>query len=314
MAVGDSNLTGIVANTLTLSGAIFSGNLAVYGTTGSVFFVSSVSGSSGNDGLSASTPKATIAQAIALCTAAKGDVVIVMPGHAESLSGASALALNKSGVTIIGLGNGANRPALTLHTTDALITISAANVTLRNFQILTDVDAVVTCFSITAAGVTLDRVDFVETAACACLQFVLTTAAADDLTISNSKWVQTATAATALQQWIVLVGADRARITDNFANLKGYATSNPANGVVVGATTASSDILIARNVFITTNSTGAIAISLLANSTGFVINNSVASAKTAIAGQVACANAYATNNYANNTVNTSGLLDPVVDS
>ena len=40
----------------------------------------------------------------------------------------------------------------------------------------------------------------------------------------------------------------------------------------------------------------------------------LSSAKTAIAGQNALANLYGANNYANNTVNTSGLLDPVVDS
>lgn len=283
-------------------------------STGTYFFVSSVVGAASNPGLDAGLPLATIAQAVALCTSGKGDVIIVMPGHTESLSGATALTINKTGVTIQGLGNGSLRPKLTLHTTDATITLSSANVTLRNFNIATDVDAVVTCFTISAAGITLDTVNFVETAACAALQFVLTTAAADDLTIINSSWVQTTTAATALQQWIVLVGADRAKIKNNFANLKGYATSNPANGVIVGVTTASLDVDITNNRLISTNSTGAIPLSLLANSTGFVAENYVASAKTAIAGQVALASAYGANNYANNTVNTNGLLDPVVDS
>lgn len=284
-------------------------------TTGSVFFVHSGTGNNTTyAGVDPTRPFATIDYAIGFCTASKGDVIIVMPGHAESISGAGAIAADVAGIAIIGLGWGTMRPTITLHTTATTIAISAANVTLRNLRIKTDVDAVVKCFNITAAGVTLDAVDFVETASCAALQFVLTTTAAVDLTIQNSSWIQTATAATALQEWVKLVGTDRVRILNNFANLKGYATSNPANGVVVGSGTAANDVLIANNIFISTNSTGTIVISLLANSTGFVVDNRVASAKTAIAGQVACANAYASNNYANNTVNVSGLLDPVVDS
>lgn len=283
-------------------------------TTGNYFFVHSGTGSNNYSGTTTSTPFATIDFAIGNCTASKGDVIILMPGHAESLSGAAAIALDVIGVSIVGLGNGANRPTLTMHTTDATIAPSAASTLIRNVRIATDVDAVVKVFNITGAGVTLEAVDFVETASCAALQFILTAATADDLTVQNCSWVQTQTAATALQQWIVLTGADRFKCKNNFANLKGFATSNPANGVIVGATTASNDVEIVGNRFITTNSTGAIPISLLANTTGYVANNFVASAKTAIAGQVAIASCYGAENYASNTVNTNGLLDPVVDS
>lgn len=283
-------------------------------TTGNVYFVDSVTGSNSNDGKRPTKAVATIDYAIGLCTANKGDTIVVLPKHAESISGVGAIAADVAGIAIIGLGWGNVRPTITLHTTTTTIAVSAANVLFRNLRIATDVDAVVTVFNITAAGVTLDAVDFVETAACAALQFILTTAAADDLTVMNCSWVQTQTAATALQQWIVLTGADRFKCLNNFANLKGYATANPANGVIVGVTTAANDVYIEGNRFISTNSTGAIVISLLANTTGMVVNNFVASAKTAIAGQVAMASAYGGNNYANNTVNTSGLLDPVVDS
>ncbi len=284
-------------------------------TTGSVFFVHSGTGNNTTySGTDPTTPFSTIDYAIGFCTASKGDVIVVLPGHSESISGAAAIAADVAGISIIGLGWANLRPLITLHTTATTIAVSAANVTFRNLRIATDVDAVVKVFNITAAGCTLDAVDFVETAACAALQFVLTTAAADDLTIQNCKWVQTQTAATALQEWIRLVGTDRFRCLNNVASLKGYATSNPANGVLVGATTAALDVYIEGNRFISTNSTGAIVISLLANTTGYVANNGVASEKTAIAGQVAIANCYGYNNYANNTVNTSGLLDPVVDS
>lgn len=293
---------------------VIPGGAFVPPTTGSIYFVDSVLGSNSNDGKTPTKAVATIDYAIGLTTANKGDIIIVMPKHAESISGIAAIALDVAGISVIGLGWGNVRPTVTLHTTATTIAISAANILVRNIRIATDVDAVVSIFNITAAGVTLDAVDFVETAACAALQFILTTAAADDLTVMNCTWVQTATAATALQAWISLVGTDRFKCLNNFANLKGFATSNPANGVLVGATTAANDVWIEGNRFISTNSTGAIVISLLANTTGMVCNNFVASSKTAIAGQVAIANCYGGNNYANNTVNTSGLLDPVVDS
>lgn len=292
---------------------VMPGNPLIPPTTGKFFFVNSGVGLDTNLGTNPAFPLATIAAAIALCTDSKGDVIIVMAGHAESISGAAAIAVNKIGITIVGLGNSTLRPTITLHTTATTIAISAANVTLRNLRIKTDVDAVVKVFNITAAGVTLDAVDFVETAACAALQFILTTAAAVDLTVMNCSWIQTQTAATSTQEWIRLVGADRFRCINNFANLKG-AVSTAVNGVIVGATTACNDVFIEGNRFISTNSTAAIVISLLAATTGMVVNNFVASIKTAIVGQVAIASCYGGNNYANNTVNVSGLLDPVVDA
>jgi hypothetical protein len=280
---------------------------------GSTFYVHSGRGSDSYGGLSPNQPLATIAAAIAKCTASVGDRVFVMPGHSESISGAGAIT-PVAGMSIVGFGAGTQRPCITLHTTSTTIAVSAANVTFRNLRIKTDVDAVVKVFNITAAGCTIDAVDFEETASCACLQFVLTTAAADDLTIQNCRWIQSQTAATALSEWIKLIGADRAKIFNNFANIKGFATSNPANGIIVGGTTASLDVEITHNRLVSTNSTGAIPLSLYSGTTGFVTDNRVASAKTAVAGSIALASCYGGENYAAHTANKNGLLDPVVDT
>jgi len=285
-------------------------NPQFFGTT---FYVHSGRGSDSYGGLSPKQPLATIAAAIAKCTASVGDRVFVLPGHSESISGAGAIT-PVAGISIVGFGAGKQRPLITLHTTTTTIAVSAANVTFRNLRIATDVDAVVKVFNITAAGCTIDMVDFEETASCACLQFVLTSAAGDDLTIQNCRWVQTQTAATALSKWIELIGADRVKIYNNYANIKGFATANPANGIIVGSTTACNDVEITHNRLISTNSTGAIPISLLANTTGFVTDNRVASAKTAVAGSIALASCFGGENYAAHTANKNGLLDPVVDT
>lgn len=291
-------------------------NLLKSATNARIFFVDSTgTGSAISGGLHPAAAFTTLAKAIAACTAAKGDTIYVMPGHAESFSGAAALNINIAGIRIIGLGSGANRPTFTWHTTDALVTVSAANVTIKNIICTTDVDAVATLFSATTgSGLTFDTVDFVETAACACLQFLLTVATADFITIQNCTHIQMATAATALQRWIVLTGADNFKAVNNFVSLKGYATANPANSIITGLTTANLNILLKDNTFVTTNSTGAIPINLNSGTTGFARGNTVASAKSAIAGSIALASVFGALNYAGHVVNTNGLLEPVVDA
>ncbi len=107
---------------------------AVPATTGSYIFVDSNSGSNGNHGRDKDNPVADLASAIALTTAAKGDVIILMPGHAETVS---TTITPKAGSSIVGLGRGRNRAVFTA-TAAALdvFTISAANVTLQNFVIV----------------------------------------------------------------------------------------------------------------------------------------------------------------------------------
>lgn len=95
-------------------------------TTGEVFFVHSGTGTdSAGGGKNSDAPLATLDYAIGLCTANKGDRIILMPGHAETTT---AIALDVAGVQITGLGSGANKPTLTATTaaTD-LLNITANN-------------------------------------------------------------------------------------------------------------------------------------------------------------------------------------------
>lgn len=279
-----------------------------------VFFVDSGTGANTNNGRRPDKAVATLAYAVAnLPTANNGDVIVVLPGHTETIAAAAGIACATAGVSIVGIGTGAARPTFTWSTTGSTWTITAASVSIKNILCTSTVAAMVKMFSVSAAHATFEAVDYVEDGATDALQFILTTAAADYLKVIGCKWIADTTAPTSVRAWIGLVGADYATITDNFCYLRGTA-ANSADGFVVGATTLSKAVEIARNTVVITISTGAIGISLLASSTGHVHHNSVASVKTAIAGQVACASAYASENYVNNTVNLSGLLDPVVDS
>ena len=85
-------------------------------TTGKYFFVHSVTGSNGHSGDSPDRALATIMGAHALCTAAKGDTIILMPGHTEAVIAAGTITLSKSGVRVVSLGTGTARGTITYTT------------------------------------------------------------------------------------------------------------------------------------------------------------------------------------------------------
>ena len=280
-------------------------------TFGTVFYVSSTH-SRANDGSAGTDPNypmATIDAAIGRCTASVGDVIVVLPGHVETITGAAGVAADVAGISIIGLGNGTNIPKINFAGTAATFAISAANITVRNFRVTSTVDEVVKMFHVTAAYCTLENIEHFETTSCQTIQFLLTTNAADYLTIRNCYHYQ-ATAATAAQLWIQLVGPDNVRILDNTFIL---ALQNGATCAVINATTAVVNCHIARNTILQTGGTTQVsAILLVATSTGFVHDNRVAAAVTTLAGTVALASAYGAENYTGNTANKSGIIDPVV--
>jgi hypothetical protein len=301
-------------NRLTISPG---GNLVIEGVVsgpsnaGQNFFVSSTAGSSGNDGLGFSTPKATLAQALALCTANRGDRIFLMPAHAESV-GAAGLAWNVAGVSIIGLGNGSNRPTFTWHTTDAVVTISAANVLIQNIITAVDVDEIVSMFLVTGANVTFDAVDFVELATSAqAIQWLLTTNAADFLTIKNCRHRQI-TAAAAAQLWIQIVGADFPRIVDNTFMIVAAASTGSS---LISFSTACIYVEVMRNVMMWIGATITKVVTAATGTTGYFGDNRLASGTSvATAAAIACDAAFMGENYWGDTAQVSGLLAPVVDT
>ena len=125
-------------------------------TTGSVFFVHS-SGSNGNSGTDADHPFADIDYAVGRCTADKGDIIFVMPGHTETLTAAAAIDLDVAGISVIGLGNGRSRPTISVSTSTGVdIDVDADDVKVENIVFdLTGVDAVAAFFDVNAADFNL---------------------------------------------------------------------------------------------------------------------------------------------------------------
>ncbi len=146
------------------------------------YYVSSVSGADGGsfDGRSYNTPFATLNEALDNVTASQGDVIYLMPGHAETIAAAASIALDVVGVTIVGLGEGTDRPTFTFTATASTITMTAANVSISNCHFINDVDALVVGIPVTAAHCSIVNCLFDDaTAAENTLHWITLSAAAD---------------------------------------------------------------------------------------------------------------------------------------
>lgn len=177
-----------------------------------------------------STLVATVAAAF------NDDVILVAPGHAESVLG-TALNLSKLRITIIGLGNGNSRPTFTFNTANtATITVSAAGITISNCVFVANFLNVASAFTLAAAkDFRIDSCDFVDTsAALNFLSCVVTGAAAnaaDGLVVTNSSWWSLATTANAFVS--VLGNLDRLYVADNYVDK--LATNDAGQFITIAA-------------------------------------------------------------------------------
>ena len=129
---------------------------------GKVFYVhdndtTSPHASDGNAGTTADKPLATIDAAINKCTAGRGDTILVLPGHAETITSAAGIAMDTANVRLLGLGSGNNRPQITFSTAVAAsLDVTAAGCEIRNIITICAVDSQTAVVNLQAAGCTLD--------------------------------------------------------------------------------------------------------------------------------------------------------------
>lgn len=143
---------------------VFGGSAGVPASTGSYWFVCNATGANGSDGNAGTSPQqplATVNKALGLCTAGKGDIVVVMPGHAETVT-ATSIAQAISGVQVIGLGSGTLRPTFTFGAAAATITVSAANCAWRNCRFIANFADVASAFTVTAKGLEITDNEFTD--------------------------------------------------------------------------------------------------------------------------------------------------------
>lgn len=171
-------------------------------------------GSNGNKG-TFDAPFSTIDYAIGQCSANRGDIIFVKAGHSETISAASAITCDIAGVAIVGLGQGTDRPELTFSTlVGASVVISAANVSILNIVGIGNKDALTQPFDVQATDCYID-IEWRDTSSTIeAARAILTTDAADRLTVKMKYRGQTG--GDACVNAIRLVGVDGADIDIDF--------------------------------------------------------------------------------------------------
>lgn len=143
---------------------------------GNIWFVQSGASGGGDTvghGQDPDSPFVTLDYAVSQCTASNGDVIYLMPGHAETISTAAlSPTLDVIGVKVIGLGEGAMRPTFTLTHVDANLIVSAASCSIKNVLFLVGVDSVVEVVDVNADDFTLEYCEIREGSALQCLTAV----------------------------------------------------------------------------------------------------------------------------------------------
>ena len=160
-----SNYPGGFANGLTVRGvpvrSMYPGEV-FWVNNSSVIAKGGVGGSNNNNG-TYQKPFSTIDYAISKCTASRGDIIMVMPGHSETITTDGGIAFDVAGVACIGLGYGSLRPKVVLDTAAAAaVTVSAANVLIQNVVFEASFADVTNAIDVTAANFQLVDCEFSE--------------------------------------------------------------------------------------------------------------------------------------------------------
>ncbi len=139
-------------------------------------------------------PFSTLVSAVSQCKAGRGDVIMVMPNHAETISSSTGCVLATSGVAIVGLGYGDIRPTFTLDTAvGATVSITAANIAIINCLFKANFADITSCCTVGAKNFTLQDCEFRDNSSILNFAKIVLTSAAtsnlvDGLTIENCKW------------------------------------------------------------------------------------------------------------------------------
>jgi len=254
---------------------------------GEVFFVGNstvvasggIGGSNGNKG-TYQQPFSTIQYAKSLCVANRGDTIFVLPGHAETISSAAILTLDKAGVAIVGLGSGSLRPTLTFTAAAANIPITAANVSVTNILHIANFANVVSAYTATGTATPTDfcveNCEFRDTSSI--LNFVKTVTgnttanSMDGFRYVSNNVFGLATAG-GTEAVFIQAATSRCEYSDNFVV---YPALNDTPALVDFSTNAQKNLIMARNKVYrpsTSTTAGSLFGGGSTTSTGYVYDN-----------------------------------------
>lgn len=130
---------------------------------GKIVWVDSVNGSNGNKG-TFDRPLASITKALTFCTASRGDIIVLKPKHAETITAAGGIDVNIAGVAVVGIGVGAQRPTITYTTANtATMLVSAADVVLDNMLFRANFLSIAAAIDTSKTDTKFHNLSFVDT-------------------------------------------------------------------------------------------------------------------------------------------------------
>lgn len=290
--------------------------------TGTYFYVSSVTGNAAYNGTDPSTPMATIMQAHAKCTSGANDVIVLLKGHAETLTSASAINITKAGITIVGGSTGTTRAAITLGAAAATIAVNAANTTFKNISFIGGFADVVTCFVVEATGFTCDGCSFKQSAVdlnflSLCRVGVSTTAnVADQFTWINN--LRYEIDAASLADISFLANTTDVNISNNIST---QGCTGDVGHFIIAAALVLLNIRVIGNHLVITSSTTTQAVGLFmttssSTSTGIIAWNTVFSrdTTTALFDTASTSPIAHHHNYVGGALDTQSTLHPAADN
>lgn len=250
---------GMGPNQLIFDGRPVGGKIGAIADRGRTFYVDSAIDAA--EGTSPDTAVGTLDEAFSLCEANRGDTIVVMPNHAETVTGAGGITADVAGVSIIGLGRYNQRPRFLMDGgTTVTFVVSAADVYIENLVFAGGHNTIATCFDIDAVGFHANGIEFEDNTTDEHFVIAFTVGSTTDntcdgLTIENCRWV---TEDSGVTHFVDLTGdCDRVTMVNNYycadaatgAQMLVQANGDDMNGLyfahnklITGATTG--DLLI----------------------------------------------------------------------
>jgi hypothetical protein len=277
-------------------------------STGERFYVHSGTGTnSAGGGKSPDSPLATIDYAVGLCTANKGDIIYVLPGHTETISAAAGIDLDVAGISVIGLGRGTLQPKVTFDTaTTADLDVDAANILIENIHFTANFADIVAAIDVNAQFCTIRGCRFSETATdMNALIWVLggSTTTSSGLRVEDCI-VHASDAANT--HFVSLPGTDAGDIIRNNLIYGDFGTA------AIGAAGAVVNVQIHGNRIYNAATDNDSCINITAAGTGYVSENYVTSGAAQANGITAAGCGKCQNFQGVNAEDLSALLDPVL--
>lgn len=246
----------------------------------------------------------TIDAAVGLCTANAGDVILVAPGHVEDVASATSVVLDVAGVSVIGMGNGSDRPELNFSATASSLEVDAANVRLSNVILKADVSAVVVGVNVDADDFQMDNCLFTFNATGDDFITMIDCDGVDGMKLYNNE-LRAEEGAAGCAEAIRLDDANNVEIKGN------HITGDFTDGAIIGEGAAGINLQIEGNTIYNADTTAGFLVDLNVAFTGILANNRMGTLfatapETAVdPGSLLCME-----NYVANAVDESGTIVP----